>query len=196
MNEYNNIYFGSWSWYRYSPERVLPSVLSDWKVWVFSSYTHTSMERTTPHYYFDPSHFLQHFTILLQAYTTALPSHIIRSPLHIRPTLISILSTIQTPLPPPLVRSVEFPAFPANSDGELHILLHNSHPLRVDSAEVGVLEQTHDVRLGGLLQSQKRLGLEPADFFLLESWGFFIAGGFLLRYFRQHWGFFYYCRQR
>ena len=39
--------------------------------------------------------------------------------------------------------------------GELNVLRHDGHALGVDRAEVGVLEQSHQVSLGRLLQAPK-----------------------------------------
>ena len=46
--------------------------------------------------------------------------------------------------------------------GELHVLGHDRHPLGVDGAEHGVLEQGGEVGLGRLLKSQDGNSLEPA----------------------------------
>ena len=43
----------------------------------------------------------------------------------------------------------------AEAAGQLHVLGHDGHALGVDGAQVGVLEETHQVGLGGLLQSQQ-----------------------------------------
>jgi len=40
------------------------------------------------------------------------------------------------------------------------VLGHDGHPLGVDCCQVGVLEQAHQVGLGGLLQGQHGAGLE------------------------------------
>ena len=45
--------------------------------------------------------------------------------------------------------------------GQLDILGHDSHPLGVDGAQVGVLEQANQVGLAGLLQSHDGGALEP-----------------------------------
>lgn len=45
--------------------------------------------------------------------------------------------------------------------GQLDVLGHDGHTLGVDGAEVGVLEETDEVRLGGLLEGEDRGGLEP-----------------------------------
>ena len=44
---------------------------------------------------------------------------------------------------------------------ELDVLRHDGHPLGVDRAEVGVLEETDEVRLRGLLERRDGRGLEP-----------------------------------
>jgi len=44
---------------------------------------------------------------------------------------------------------------------ELDVLGHDGDPLGVNGAEVGVLEEPHQVRLGGLLQRRHRRRLEP-----------------------------------
>ncbi|BAS78532.1 Os02g0457325, partial [Oryza sativa Japonica Group] len=48
-----------------------------------------------------------------------------------------------------------------NPPGKLNVLGHDGDALGVDGAEVGVLEQTHQVRLRRLLQCQHRVALEP-----------------------------------
>ena len=45
--------------------------------------------------------------------------------------------------------------------GKLDVLGHDGDPLGVDSAQVGVLEQTDEVSLAGLLESHDSRGLEP-----------------------------------
>ena len=44
---------------------------------------------------------------------------------------------------------------------QLDVLGHDSDPLGMDSCQVGVLEQTHQVGLSSLLESQHSRGLEP-----------------------------------
>jgi len=44
--------------------------------------------------------------------------------------------------------------------GKLDILGHDGHTLGVDGAQVGVLEETNEVSLGGLLEGKDGLGLE------------------------------------
>ena len=44
---------------------------------------------------------------------------------------------------------------------QLNVLGHDGHPLGVDGAQVGVLEETHQVGLAGLLQSHHSRALEP-----------------------------------
>jgi hypothetical protein len=45
--------------------------------------------------------------------------------------------------------------------GQLDVLGHDGHSLGVDGAQVGVLEETHQVGLAGLLQSHDGGALEP-----------------------------------
>ena len=52
-------------------------------------------------------------------------------------------------------------ALTTDSAGELHVLGHDGDSLGVDGAEVGVLEDADDVGLGGFLEGQKGLRLEP-----------------------------------
>ena len=47
-----------------------------------------------------------------------------------------------------------------DSSGELHVLGHDGNSLGVDSAEVGVLEESDHVSLSGLLESEDGGGLE------------------------------------
>ena len=47
-----------------------------------------------------------------------------------------------------------------DSAGELHVLGHDGDSLGVDGAEVGVLEETDEVGLGGLLEGHDGGGLE------------------------------------
>merc|ERR1712013_570980 len=47
-----------------------------------------------------------------------------------------------------------------DSSGELHVLRHDGNSLGVDSAEVGVLEESDHVSLSGLLESEDGGGLE------------------------------------
>ena len=44
-------------------------------------------------------------------------------------------------------------ALAPDTAGQLDIFRHDGHPLGVDGAEVGVLEQTHQVSLASLLQN-------------------------------------------
>ena len=44
--------------------------------------------------------------------------------------------------------------------GQLDVLGHDGHPLGVDGTEVGVLEETHEVGLTGLLESHHGGALE------------------------------------
>lgn len=43
---------------------------------------------------------------------------------------------------------------PANAPSQLNILGHDSHALRVDSAQIGVLKQADEIGFGGLLQGE------------------------------------------
>ena len=52
-------------------------------------------------------------------------------------------------------------ALPADPPGQLHVLGHDGDPFRVDGAQVGVLEQPHQVRLRGFLQGADGRRLEP-----------------------------------
>ena len=52
-------------------------------------------------------------------------------------------------------------SFPTDSTGQLDVLGHDGHALGMDGAEVGVLEETHEIGLGGLLESQDGRPLEP-----------------------------------
>ena len=51
-------------------------------------------------------------------------------------------------------------ALTTDSAGELHVLGHDGNSLGVDGAEVGVLEETDHVGLGGLLEGKDGRGLE------------------------------------
>jgi hypothetical protein len=51
-------------------------------------------------------------------------------------------------------------ALASDAAGQLNVLGHDGHALGVDGAQVGVLEQTHQVGLGGLLQGQQGGALE------------------------------------
>ena len=48
-----------------------------------------------------------------------------------------------------------------DSPGELDVLGHDGDPLGVDGAQVGVLEESDEVSLAGLLESHDSAGLEP-----------------------------------
>ncbi len=48
----------------------------------------------------------------------------------------------------------------ADAAGELNVLGHDGDALGVDGAQVGVLEQADEVRLGGLLEGEDGGGLE------------------------------------
>ena len=49
----------------------------------------------------------------------------------------------------------------AKTEDHLYILRHDRHALRVDRAQVRVLEQTNQVRLSSLLKRSQRRALEP-----------------------------------
>ncbi|KAG0564265.1 hypothetical protein KC19_8G097000 [Ceratodon purpureus] len=49
---------------------------------------------------------------------------------------------------------------PPDSPRQLDVLRHDRHPLRVDRAQVGVLEQTHQVRLRRLLKGEHGVALK------------------------------------
>merc|ERR1712025_897442 len=51
-------------------------------------------------------------------------------------------------------------ALTTDSAGELHVLGHDGHTLGVDGAEVGVLEETDHVGLGGFLEGKDGGALE------------------------------------
>ena len=51
--------------------------------------------------------------------------------------------------------------FSSDSSGQLDVLGHDGDPLGVDGAQVGVLEETDEVSLAGLLQSHDSRALEP-----------------------------------
>jgi hypothetical protein len=52
-------------------------------------------------------------------------------------------------------------AFSADATSQLDILGHDSHTLGVDSTQVGILEETNEVSLGGFLEGQDGRSLEP-----------------------------------
>lgn len=51
-------------------------------------------------------------------------------------------------------------ALAADALGQQHVPGHDRHALGVDGNQVGVLEETHEVALGGLLERHDGLGLE------------------------------------
>jgi len=55
-------------------------------------------------------------------------------------------------------RSSSLATYPAS---KLNVFWHNRHPLGMDRAEIGVLEQPNKVRLSGLLESGDGGALEP-----------------------------------
>ena len=52
-------------------------------------------------------------------------------------------------------------ALTADAAGKLNVLGHDGDTLGVDGAQVGVLEETHEIRLGGFLEGEDGGGLEP-----------------------------------
>ena len=48
----------------------------------------------------------------------------------------------------------------SDPSGQEHVGLHESHPLCMERAEIGILEDASEVCFGGLLQSDESLGLE------------------------------------
>ena len=61
-----------------------------------------------------------------------------------------LIETTQKSVPVP---SQGLAALSANAAGELNVLRHDGDSLRVDGAEVGILEEGYEVGLGGLLES-------------------------------------------
>ena len=57
-------------------------------------------------------------------------------------------------------RSRRLRALAADAAGELDVLGHDRHALGVDRAEVCVLEEAHEVGLGGLLEREDGRALE------------------------------------
>ena len=57
----------------------------------------------------------------------------------------------------------------SDSSGELDVLGHDGHSLGVDGAEVGVLEESNEVSLGGLLEGENSGGLESEVVLELRS---------------------------
>ncbi|GER42496.1 histone H3 [Striga asiatica] len=49
----------------------------------------------------------------------------------------------------------------SNTPRQLDVLRHNRDPLGVNSAQIRVLEETHEVGLGRFLQSQDGVALKP-----------------------------------
>jgi len=60
-------------------------------------------------------------------------------------------------------------AFTTDSAGELDVLGHDGHTLGVDGAQVGVLEETNEVGLGGFLESEDGGALETEVVLVLSS---------------------------
>ena len=68
------------------------------------------------------------------------------------------------PLKRPIVsigRSGNLSTLSTDTASQLDVLGHDGHPLGVDGTKVGVLEQTHQVRLASLLQGHHSRALEP-----------------------------------
>ena len=59
-----------------------------------------------------------------------------------------------------LLRLRRLGALPADAASKLDVLWHDGHPLGVDGAQVGVLEQSDEVSLAGLLQGHNGRALE------------------------------------
>ena len=58
--------------------------------------------------------------------------------------------------------------FSSDSPSQLDILWHDGHTLGVDGAQVGVLEETNQVSLTGLLKCEKaRISMETLELGLL-----------------------------
>ena len=51
-------------------------------------------------------------------------------------------------------------ALPADAPRELHVLLHDGDSVGVNRAEIGVLEESGQVTLGGFLEGEESVGLE------------------------------------
>ena len=58
-------------------------------------------------------------------------------------------------------QSIRLCAVYTDTAGELDVLWHDGHTLGVDGSQVGVLEESDEVRLGGLLEGQDGGRLEP-----------------------------------
>ena len=56
---------------------------------------------------------------------------------------------------------IKLSSLSSDSSGQLDVLGHDGDPLGVDGAQVGVLKQTNEVSLAGLLESHDSRGLEP-----------------------------------
>ena len=59
-----------------------------------------------------------------------------------------------------VIRPVNLTALAPDPPGQLDVLRHDGDSLCVDGAQIGVLEQTHQVGLRSLLQSEDGRGLE------------------------------------
>ena len=60
-------------------------------------------------------------------------------------------------------------ALTTDSAGELHVLWHDGDSLGVDSAQVGVFEETNEVSLGGFLEGEDSGGLETEVVLVLSG---------------------------
>ena len=56
---------------------------------------------------------------------------------------------------------IELGTLSSDPSGQLDVLGHDGDPLGVDGAQVGVLEESDEVSLAGLLESHDSAGLEP-----------------------------------
>ena len=56
---------------------------------------------------------------------------------------------------------MELRTLTTNTPGQLNILGHDRHTLGVDSTEIGILKESHQVGLGSFLQGQDGRSLEP-----------------------------------
>lgn len=82
------------------------------------------------------------------------------SPTHSQLTASLQVSPTWTPHPFSSSLSAPLSSFSPDPPGQLDILGHDRHPLRVDRTQVGVLEEPHQVRLRSFLQCQHCRRLE------------------------------------
>ena len=52
-------------------------------------------------------------------------------------------------------------SLPSDPPGQVQVLGHDGHSFGVDSTKVGVLKEPNEIGLGGFLEGQDRLALEP-----------------------------------